>query len=54
MEQDFPLVRAQLRCPLCQGAKQAGALVCWPCYRRYEMRYGDEQLRPACCAKKIV
>ena len=42
MEQDFPLVRAQLRCPLCQGEKQSGALVCWPCYHRYEMRYGDD------------
>jgi hypothetical protein len=43
MEVDFPLVRAQFLCPLCQGEKAAGLLVCWPCFRRCELKYGNPQ-----------
>lgn len=41
MELDFPKVRAQEVCPLCQATKEAGLLVCWPCYRQHELRYGN-------------
>jgi hypothetical protein len=41
MEVDFPLVRAQVMCPLCQGEKAVGLLVCWPCYRQRELKYGN-------------
>ena len=42
MELDYPKVRAQVLCPLCVGDKDEGLLVCWPCYRRYELRSGNE------------
>jgi hypothetical protein len=41
MELDYPQVRAQRVCPLCQGAKETGLVACWPCYRTYELRYGN-------------
>jgi hypothetical protein len=41
MELDYPKVRAQTVCPLCQGAKETGLLVCWLCYHKHELRYGN-------------
>ena len=29
----FPCVRFSLICPLCNGAKAAGLIACWPCFR---------------------
>ena len=53
MELDFPNVRAQAVCPLCQNQKEVGLLVCWPCYHKHELRYGNQnvaaKLRQADC-----
>jgi hypothetical protein len=38
---DHPHIRSKLHCPVCYGGKDAGAVVCWPCYRRYGMRNGN-------------
>lgn len=40
---DYPNVRANIRCPLCPGGKEAGLLVCWPCYRAQGFRYGNPE-----------
>jgi hypothetical protein len=47
MELDFPQVRAQAVCPLCRGEKAVGLLVCWPCYRNHELRYGNPKAEEA-------
>ena len=41
IQTDHPNVRASVVCPLCQGAKDAGLVACWPYYRKNEMRYGN-------------
>jgi hypothetical protein len=38
---DHPHIRALIVCPLCQGQKDKELLVCWPCFRRDRMRYGN-------------
>lgn len=38
---DYPLTRAGAFCPICLGDKAPGLLVCWPCYREHDMRFGD-------------
>ena len=40
---DFPNVRAGALCPLCGSGKDAGLLVCWPCYRQNDLRYGNRE-----------
>jgi hypothetical protein len=41
MTQDHPRVRASLICPVCEQAKDYGLVVCWPCYRKHGLRYGN-------------
>jgi hypothetical protein len=36
-------VRAWGRCPLCEGYKEIGLVVCWPCYRKYGLRNGNPE-----------
>ena len=36
-------VRASNQCPLCEGEKETGLVVCWPCYRRYDLRNGNPE-----------
>ena len=38
---DHPRVRAADNCPLCGGAKNAGLVACWPCYRSRDLRGGN-------------
>ena len=38
---DYPNVRASPICPLCHKNKARGLLVCWACFREYEMRDGN-------------
>ena len=38
---DHPLIRKHLICPLCDLHKGQGLVVCWPCYRLWDMRNGD-------------
>lgn len=40
----YDALRAVRTCPLCNGKKAAGLLVCWPCYRAHNLRNG---MRPA-------
>lgn len=49
---DFPLVRASLTCPLCFGAKEAGLVACWACYRRIGLRYGNKDAEVAIAASE--
>lgn len=36
----YPLVRASRTCPLCNGRKDDGLIVCWTCYRSHDVRNG--------------
>ncbi len=38
---DHPKVRDSLECPTCQGYKEKDLIVCWSCYRKYSLRYGN-------------
>ena len=40
---DYPHVRSSIVCPLCHGHKEAGLLVCWPCYRAWGLRDGNAE-----------
>ena len=42
-ELDYPEVRGQKVCPLCRKEKDAGLLVCWPCYRAAGLRAGNQE-----------
>lgn len=37
---DYPKVRAHHICPVCNGAKDAGLVACWPCWRT-SVKRGD-------------
>ena len=37
---DYHYVRDLTTCPLCNGVKTTGLLVCWPCYRSHDVREG--------------
>jgi hypothetical protein len=37
---DHPLTREDSACPLCHDTKPIGNVVCWPCFRWHDMRYG--------------
>ncbi len=39
---DHPYIRAQTVCSLCKGKKDTGLVICWPCYRRHDMRNGGD------------
>lgn len=41
---DHHNVRSSIICPVCGREKQAGLMVCWYCYRRHEMRYGNKEV----------
>ena len=41
---DHPNLRAQRICPLCGGSKDVGLVVCWPCYRAYDLRNGNPEV----------
>ena len=38
---DYPKVRASKICPLCHQGKEQNLLVCWVCYHKHLMRYGN-------------
>jgi hypothetical protein len=40
---DYPHIRASTACPLCQGRKEVGLVVCWPCYRAWGLRDGNAE-----------
>ena len=42
-EEDYPHVRSSGVCPLCGGHKETGLVVCWSCYRAYDLRYGNAE-----------
>lgn len=35
---DNPLVRRLHTCPLCEGSKDSGLILCWPCHRKQKMQ----------------
>lgn len=37
---DWPVCRASLICPICELDKPKGLIMCWPCYRLHDVRYG--------------
>jgi len=41
---DYPNVRSSTICPLCGEEKEAGLIVCWACYRKHEVRYGNPEV----------
>ncbi len=41
---DHPLVRASATCPICEGPKDSGLVICWPCYRKTNMRCGNQDV----------
>jgi hypothetical protein len=41
MTLDHLRVRQHQSCPLCHRAKGFGLLVCWPCFRAYDLRNGN-------------
>jgi hypothetical protein len=41
MTQDYPKLRQSLQCPACDEAKLKGCVVCWACYGRLGMRFGN-------------
>jgi len=47
MTLDHPLIRARRVCPACDKPKEPGLEVCWPCYRKYRMRYGNRAIEDA-------
>ena len=42
---DYPLIRAWFDCPLCGGGKDQGLLACWPCYRAFDLKNGDSEVK---------
>ena len=36
-----PNIRNSQYCPLCGGIKSNDLVVCWPCYRYHDIRYGN-------------
>ena len=41
MTLDHPHIRALLYCQACDNPKEPQHLLCWRCYRRHDMRYGN-------------
>lgn len=41
MQIDYPLIRKECYCPLCNRPKAQGCVVCWGCYREHDMKYGE-------------
>ena len=56
---DYPNIRRSTACPCCSRVKEAGCIVCWPCYRLHDVRGGipkdiEAVLRAADLALRIV
>ncbi len=43
-ELDHPRLRARRSCSLCGGCKDVGPVVCWPCYRKHNLRNGNPEV----------
>jgi hypothetical protein len=41
---DHPKTRAGVVCPVCKTHKTVGLVVCWECYRRHNLRYGNPEI----------
>jgi hypothetical protein len=45
---DFPHVRKNPHCPLCEGDKHPELVVCWPCHRQqvrcFDGRYSEQAI----------
>jgi hypothetical protein len=41
---DHPAIRELTQCPVCSARKDQGALVCWACFRREDMRRGNPRI----------
>jgi hypothetical protein len=41
---DYPNVRLSAICPLCGQEKESGLIVCWPCYRKNDLRNGNSEI----------
>jgi hypothetical protein len=52
MSADNPRVRASLVCPLCNGAKGAGLVACWPCFRSSGLKDGSASAERAVAARE--
>jgi hypothetical protein len=44
IDDERPNVRASGRCPICARQKQSGLLVCWPCWRSHDMKFGNPRV----------
>ena len=44
VEIDHPRVRASVECPVCSGYKAPGLIVCWPCFRNLNLRFGNPEV----------
>lgn len=52
---DYPSLRRLASCPCCKRVKQAGCIVCWPCYRLHGFKYGaDKHIEVALRAAEIA
>ena len=51
---DYPRLRKSTECPLCKTPKDAGPIVCWPCYRATEMKYGNPAVERKLAALEMV
>jgi hypothetical protein len=41
---DHPRLRARTVCPCCHLDKEAGLLICWPCFNLHDMRNGNPEV----------
>lgn len=44
IEIDHPKLRNSEECPTCHGHKDKNLVTCWPCYRKYGLRYGNAEI----------
>jgi hypothetical protein len=44
---DYPHIRAHGVCPFCNGSKPQGLIACWPCFRRENLRQGENGYQAA-------
>ena len=41
---DHPKIRASMVCPACKGQKAVSLVVCWECYHKTQIRYGNPRI----------
>ena len=41
---DRPRLRAIGSCPICHKDKDCGQVVCWPCYRKQGLKWGNPKV----------